>query len=62
MTLFGAGELTHWPELLPALINMLDSDNFSVCEVGLGLLFALVTVELSISLLYGDYLQPVSSE
>ena len=41
MTLFGAGELTHWPELLPALINMLDSDNFSVCEVGLGLLFAL---------------------
>ena len=33
-----AGELTQWPELLPRLCEMLDSDNYTVCEGAFGAL------------------------
>lgn len=32
------GELANWPELLPALCNMLDNDNYAVCEGAFGAL------------------------
>lgn len=32
-TIASKGELTSWPELLPALCNMLDSQDYNVCEV-----------------------------
>lgn len=32
-TIASKGELTAWPELLPALCNMLDSQDYNVCEV-----------------------------
>lgn len=28
-------ELTNWPELLPALCNMLDSQDYNCCEVSI---------------------------
>ena len=37
MTFF-IGELTQWPELLPRLCEMLDSDNYTVCEGAFGAL------------------------
>ena len=33
-----AGELAQWPDLLPRLCQMLDSDNYSVCEGAFGAL------------------------
>ena len=33
-----AGDLSQWPELLPQLCNMLDSDNYQVCEGAFGAL------------------------
>ena len=33
-----SGELTQWPELLPRLCEMLDSDNYTVCEGAFGAL------------------------
>lgn len=32
-TIASKGELTSWPELLPALCQMLDSQDYNVCEV-----------------------------
>lgn len=32
-TIASKGELTAWPELLPALCSMLDSQDYNVCEV-----------------------------
>lgn len=32
-TIASNGELTNWPELLPALCNMLDNQDYNVCEV-----------------------------
>lgn len=32
-TIASKGELTAWPELLPALSQMLDSQDYNVCEV-----------------------------
>lgn len=32
------GELTQWPELLPRLCEMLDSEDYSVCEGAFGAL------------------------
>ena len=32
-TIASKGELTSWPELLPALCGMLDSQDYNVCEV-----------------------------
>jgi hypothetical protein len=32
-TIASKGELTTWPELLPALCSMLDSEDYNVCEV-----------------------------
>ena len=37
-SLWIAGELTKWPELLPRLCEMLDSDNYTVCEGAFGAL------------------------
>lgn len=34
-TIASKGELTTWPELLPALCSMLDSEDYNVCEVSL---------------------------
>ena len=33
-----SGDLTAWPELLPALCNMLDSQDYNVCEGAFGAL------------------------
>lgn len=32
-TISSRGELTSWPELLPMLCNMLDSNDYNMCEV-----------------------------
>ena len=32
-TIVAKGELRNWPELLPALCQCLDSDDYNVCEV-----------------------------
>lgn len=32
-TISSRGELTSWPELLPTLCNMLDSNDYNMCEV-----------------------------
>lgn len=32
-TISSRGELTSWPELLPTLSNMLDSNDYNMCEV-----------------------------
>ncbi|CAH0394310.1 unnamed protein product [Bemisia tabaci] len=37
-TIASKGELRSWPELLPALCNMLDSQNYNVCEGAFGAL------------------------
>uniref|UniRef100_A0A1B6EQY0 Importin N-terminal domain-containing protein n=1 Tax=Cuerna arida TaxID=1464854 RepID=A0A1B6EQY0_9HEMI len=37
-TIASKGELTTWPELLPALCNMLDSQDYNVCEGAFGAL------------------------
>ncbi|PSN30206.1 Transportin-1 [Blattella germanica] len=37
-TIASKGELTTWPELLPALCNMLDSQDYNVCEGSFGAL------------------------
>ncbi|KAK9497607.1 hypothetical protein O3M35_004303 [Rhynocoris fuscipes] len=37
-TITSKGELTKWPELLPALCNMLDSQDYNVCEGAFGAL------------------------
>ncbi|KAB0801453.1 hypothetical protein PPYR_05807 [Photinus pyralis] len=37
-TIASKGELTTWPELLPALCGMLDSQNYNVCEGAFGAL------------------------
>ena len=34
-TIVAKGELRNWPELLPALCQCLDSDDYNVCEVGI---------------------------
>lgn len=36
--MFLIGELTRWPELLPALCQMLDSQDYNVCEGAFGAL------------------------
>ena len=38
MSLPLAGDLSQWPELLPQLCNMLDSENYQVCEGAFGAL------------------------
>ena len=38
LSFFLAGDLSQWPELLPQLCNMLDSDNYTVCEGAFGAL------------------------
>lgn len=40
-TIASKGELTSWPELLPALCQMLDSQDYNVCEVFIIALFQL---------------------
>ena len=35
-TITQKGELTSWPELLPQLCNLLDSEDYNVCEVYTG--------------------------
>ena len=37
-TIASRGELGNWPDLLPTLCNLLDSDNYSVCEGSFGAL------------------------
>jgi len=37
-TIASKGELHNWPELLPALCNLLDSDNYATCEGSFGAL------------------------
>lgn len=37
-TVASKGDLTAWPELLPALCNMLDSQDYNVCEGAFGAL------------------------
>lgn len=37
-TVASKGDLTAWPELLPALCNMLDSPDYNVCEGAFGAL------------------------
>ena len=37
-TIASKGELSSWPELLPTLCNMLDSDNYDACEGSFGAL------------------------
>lgn len=37
-TIASKGELTTWPDLLPALCNMLDSQDYNVCEGAFGAL------------------------
>lgn len=37
-TIASKGDLTSWPELLPALCNMLDSQDYNVCEGAFGAL------------------------
>ena len=37
-TIASKGELTQWPELLPQLCEMLDSENYTVCEGSFGAL------------------------
>ena len=32
-TIAQKGELIHWPQLLPSLCQLLDSEDYSVCEV-----------------------------
>ena len=34
-TIAQKGELIHWPQLLPSLCQLLDSEDYSVCEVGM---------------------------
>ena len=36
--LFNLGDLQNWPELLPRLCEMLDSENYTVCEGAFGAL------------------------
>ena len=33
-TIAQKGELVNWPQLLPSLCQLLDSEDYSVCEVG----------------------------
>ena len=37
-TIASKGELGNWPDLLPTLCNLLDSDNYAVCEGSFGAL------------------------
>ena len=37
-TIASKGELHNWPELLPGLCQLLDSDNYNVCEGSFGAL------------------------
>jgi transportin-1 len=37
-TIASKGELTNWPELLPRLVQMLDSNDYSACEGAFGAL------------------------
>lgn len=37
-TIASKGELANWPDLLPTLCNLLDSDNYAVCEGSFGAL------------------------
>lgn len=32
-TIASKGGLANWPQLLPALCDMLDSQNYNICEV-----------------------------
>lgn len=43
-TIASKGELTSWPELLPALCQMLDSQDYNVCEVSLVFIITLDAV------------------
>lgn len=36
-TIASKGGLLHWPQLLPALCDMLDSQDYNICEVSCGL-------------------------
>jgi hypothetical protein len=45
-TIASKGELTAWPELLPALCSMLDSQDYNVCEVNCRILFLALTIQL----------------
>lgn len=38
-TIASKGDLTAWPELLPALCQMLDSQDYNVCEVNISCYF-----------------------
>ena len=37
-TIVAKGELRNWPELLPALCNCLDSEDYNICEGAFGAL------------------------
>ena len=37
-TIASKGELGNWPELLPSLCQLLDSDNYNACEGSFGAL------------------------
>lgn len=40
-TIASKGELTSWPELLPALVTLLDSVDYNACEVSRNFFFLL---------------------
>jgi transportin-1 len=44
-TIASKGELTSWPELLPALYTMLDSQDYNVCEVNWRIVFLDLTIQ-----------------
>jgi hypothetical protein len=57
-TIASKGELTAWPELLPALCSMLDSQDYNVCEVNCRIVFLAVTIQLQqCGILIPHYLQ-----
>lgn len=43
-TIANKGDLTSWPELLPALCNMLDSQDYNVCEVSINLFWCYLLI------------------
>lgn len=46
-TIAQKGELVNWPQLLPSLCQLLDSEDYSVCEVGNDM-FKLITTAHSL--------------
>ena len=43
-TIAQKGELIHWPQLLPSLCQLLDSEDYSVCEVSHVLIMSLLAI------------------